>query len=61
MIVTKPLTDTQCEEEDAEANVQPEKKDGVGHFAEQEHVANVLLQGDCRCGRGRKKKLIQGQ
>ncbi len=40
------LTDTQWEVEDAEANVQPEEEDGVGHFTEEEQVAYVLLQCD---------------
>lgn len=42
----EPLTYTQGEVEDAQPDVQPEEEDDVGHFAEQEQVANVLLQGD---------------
>lgn len=43
----RPLTDTQGEVKDAESDVQPEEEDDVGHFAEQKHVAYVLLQCDC--------------
>lgn len=46
VFVTRPLTDTQCEVNDAEPNVQPEEEDGVGHFTEQEQVAYVLLHCD---------------
>lgn len=45
--VIRPLTDTQRQVQDAEPNVQPEEEDDVGHFAEQEQVAYVLLQCDC--------------
>lgn len=43
----RPLTDTQGEVKDAEPDVQPEEEDDVCHFAEQKHVAYVLLQCDC--------------
>lgn len=46
IMLIRPLTDTQCEVEDAEPNVQPEEEDDVGHFTEQEQVAYVLLQRD---------------
>lgn len=46
IMLIRPLTDTQCEVEDAQPNVQPEEEDDVGHFTEQEQVAYVLLQRD---------------
>lgn len=45
-VVTWPLTDAQRQVDDAQPDVQPEEEDDVGHFAEQEHVAYVLLQCD---------------
>lgn len=45
-IILRPLTDTKSEVKDAKPNVEPEEENDVGHFAEQEQVAYVLLQCD---------------
>lgn len=40
------LTNTQCQVEEAHANVKPEEKDDVCHFAEKKEVPHMLLHSD---------------
>lgn len=53
----RPLTHTECQVKDAESDVQPEEEDHVGHFAEQKHVAYVLLQRNWGWERGGNREM----
>lgn len=40
------LTYAECDIKQTHANIQAEKKNGIGNFTEHEDVANMLLHGD---------------